>query len=709
MIAASAARDWHAANRRRLAAALAEVREALELAAAPVAGEAAAAPAEAMETAAVPREPLEAAAASPDAPETAGAGGPGEPLSSLAALAALFDLSRFEQRVLLLCAGMELDASFAALCAAAPANAGRPYPTFGLALAAFPEACWEALSPDATLRRWRLIEVGPGDGLAASPLRVDERVLHYLLGVAAVDERLRGLLAPIEAADRLAPSQLAVAERIAALWRRAERAADCPVVQLCGGDAAGRRAIAAMAAARLGLGLWALDAADLPAPAAERETLALLWERESILGQRALLIESDEVEGTERARGLPAFVARVQGALLVSGRAALPPASRPLAYMEVDRPEPAEQAALWRQVLGAAGESLNGHVERVAAQFRLSPQAVRAAGAEVLDRLAGAEVLNRLAEAGLAAAAGPLPEAACGERRLDDLAAAVGPLLWEACRAQARPRLDGLAQRVEALATWEDLVLPAPQLATLRGIAAHVRQRARVYESWGFARKSARGLGLSALFSGASGTGKTMAAEVLAGELRLDLYRIDLAALVSKYIGETEKNLRRVFDAAEAGGAILLFDEADALFGKRSEVKDSHDRYANIEVSYLLQQVEAYRGLAILTSNLKNAVDAAFLRRLRFVVHFPFPDAAQRAEIWRRVFPPETPTEGLDPDRLARLDLSGGSIRNLAMGAAFLASDAGEPVRMAHLLRAARGEYAKLEKPLSAAEVGGWE
>jgi len=218
----------------------------------------------------------------------------------------------------------------------------------------------------------------------------------------------------------------------------------------------------------------------------------------------------------------------------------------------------------------------------------------------------------------------------------------------------------------------------------------------------------ARGLGISALFAGPSGTGKTMAGEVLARELRLDLYRIDLSAVVSKYIGETEKNLRRVFDAAEEGGAVLLFDEADALFGKRSEVKDSHDRYANIEVSYLLQRMEAYRGLAVLTSNARDALDNAFLRRIRFVVHFPFPDAGQRAEIWRRVFPAATPTDGLDWARLARLNVAGGNIRNIALSAAFLAADAGEPVRMPHLLRAARAEYAKLEKTLSDAETAGW-
>jgi SpoVK/Ycf46/Vps4 family AAA+-type ATPase len=190
--------------------------------------------------------------------------------------------------------------------------------------------------------------------------------------------------------------------------------------------------------------------------------------------------------------------------------------------------------------------------------------------------------------------------------------------------------------------------------------------------------------------------------------LQLDLYRIDLSQLVSKYIGETEKNVRRVFDAAEGGGAILLFDEADALFGRRSDVKDSHDRYANIEVSYLLQRMEAYRGLAILTSNMKHALDPAFLRRIRFIVHFPFPDGAQRAEIWRQMFPPAMPVSGLHFDKLARLAIPGGHIRNIAVNAAFLAADAREAVQMKHLLHATRTEYAKLEKPLSEAEVGGW-
>ena len=280
--------------------------------------------------------------------------------------------------------------------------------------------------------------------------------------------------------------------------------------------------------------------------------------------------------------------------------------------------------------------------------------------------------------------------------------------LWNACRSQARPRLDNLAQRIVPAATWDDLVLPELQKTMLRQLAAQVRHRMTVYERWGFAQKGRRGLGVSALFTGTSGTGKTMAAEVLAAELRLDLYRVDLSAVISKYIGETEKNLKQVFDAAEEGGVLLLFDEADALFGKRSEVRDSHDRYANIEVGYLLQRIEAYQGLAILTTNLKSALDTAFQRRLRFTVAFPFPDAALREAIWRRVFPEATPQDNLDHKKLARLNVTGGNIRNVALNAAFLAAEAGTPVQMGHLVEAARLEVVKIERPLSDAEIRGW-
>jgi SpoVK/Ycf46/Vps4 family AAA+-type ATPase len=368
----------------------------------------------------------------------------------------------------------------------------------------------------------------------------------------------------------------------------------------------------------------------------------------------------------------------MQSMIFVAARDPIRSPRRRFIRLDVRGPSPAEQRGLWRGVLGPSAGDLNGKLGEITAQFSLGPQGIHAAGAEALDALS--------------------------RRPGEEL----GSALWEACRSQARSRLDDLAQRIEPAAAWEDLILPSHQKNVLREILANVRQRARVYDAWGFAGKGSRGLGISALFAGASGTGKTMAAEVLAGELRLDLYRIDLSQVVSKYIGETEKNLRRVFDAAEEGGAVLLFDEADALFGKRSEVKDSHDRYANIEVSYLLQRMESYRGLAILTTNMKSELDPAFLRRLRFVVRFPFPDAAGRAGIWERIFPADTPTEGLDVHKLARLNVAGGNIRNIALQAAFLAADEGGPVRMNHLLRAAYTECAKLERPLTEAEIGGW-
>jgi SpoVK/Ycf46/Vps4 family AAA+-type ATPase len=251
-------------------------------------------------------------------------------------------------------------------------------------------------------------------------------------------------------------------------------------------------------------------------------------------------------------------------------------------------------------------------------------------------------------------------------------------------------------------------VLPVPQLKMLRAIVAQQRYQTVVYHRWGFARPGERGLGVSALFVGQSGTGKTLAAEILAKELKLDLYRIDLSQVVSKYIGETEKNLRRVFDAAQKGGAVLLFDEADALFGKRSEIKDSHDRYANMEVSYLLQRMETYQGVSLLTSNMRSAIDSAFVRRLRFIVQFPFPDAQHRIELWKRAFPKHVPTAGLDYEKLGRLNVAGGHIRNIALSAAFLAAEASEPVRMQHLYAAACAEYDKLERPLTTIETGGW-
>ena len=612
---------------------------------------------------------LEAHLAREPAAATAAEGWTHEVPPALDRLCEAFALSPFERDVLLLAAGVEMDADFAALCQEA---AGRPAPTFALALAALPGAHWSALAPGAALRYWRLVEVGAGETLASAPLRIDERVLHFLAGTGGLDERLHALAEPLDDVAELPPSQRRAAARLAELWTRPAPVPPLPV--LCGEPRAGTRAVAAAACAALGMRPHAVRAADVPAAPAEREALARLWDREAVLGGSALLVEVDDGDAAESVRAAAVFAARLRGPVALAAREPPRTGARPAARVDVERPTPDEQRVLWLGTLGAEGAALDGSLDAVVSQFRFGAGEIRAAGVEALGHEEGE----------------------------------LGARLWEACRSHARPRLDELAQRLEGGARWDDLVLPEAQTRTLRQVVMHVRHRARVYERWGFGHRGARGLGISALFAGPSGTGKTLAAEVVAGELGLDLYRIDLSQVVSKYIGETEKNLRRVFDAAEEGGAVLLFDEADALFGKRSEVKDAHDRYANIEVSYLLQRMESYRGLAVLTTNLKDSLDTAFLRRLRFIVHFPFPDLAQRAEIWRRAFPAGTPTEGLDPARLARLSVAGGNIRNIALGAAFLAADEDAPVRMDHLLAAARAEMTKLEKPLSPGEVAGW-
>jgi hypothetical protein len=593
-------------------------------------------------------------------PAPSAVGEPGD--TAIGALATIFGLSAFERDVLLLCAGVELDSSLADLCATLHGDPGRRFATFGLALAALEGAHWSALAPAALLRRWQLVELVDPGSITAGALRIDERILHHLAGVEYLDVRLEGIV-ETGAVVPLAPSQAAVAARVADLLDVGDRAA------LCGADAPARRAVAAAAARQLGFGVLVVRADALPP---DGEPLARLCAREAALTGAVLVVECRDGDGDPvRAAALERFVDRLDAAALTSAREPFPGLDRPGPRIDVARPTHDEQRALWIGALGPAAAGLDGGVDALVSHFDLE--------AGVIARAAAAAATAREGD--------------------------VLPAIWQECRVQARPRLDDLAARIEPAASWDDLVLPEAQLATLRQIAAQVRARTTVHNRWGFAARSSRGLGTAALFSGAAGTGKTMAAEVLAGELDLDLYRIDLSAVVSKYIGETEKNLRRVFDSAEGSGAILLFDEADALFGKRTEVRDSHDRYANIEVSYLLQRMEAYRGLAILTTNLEGALDQAFMRRLRFVVRFPFPDAAQRREIWQRTFPAATPVGTVDVDALARLDVAGGNIRNIGINAAFLAADSGQRVEMEHVLAAARSEYAKLERPLSELEL----
>ncbi|MEU6005077.1 ATP-binding protein [Streptomyces sp. NPDC047453] len=596
----------------------------------------------------------------------------------LDALVALFGLTPFERDLVLLTAADELEPTTAARCAAAAGAPQRAYPTFSLALAALDEPHWSALTPVAPLRRWRIVELEDETRLTVSRLRLDERILHFLLGSPYLDARLHGRLRRTTAPDTLPPSYDLAAGRLAEGWTEEGRSLDAPLlVEVTGGDLRSRAEVAATAAARCGLGLYAMRAEDVPADPVERDRLARLWQREAILLPAALMVEAGDLDRDQRA-ATEAFLSGAAVPVVVSSedplRTGRPHGTRvPVPPLGDD-----EQIALWADAFGEVADLDDGELRSLVAQFQLPPHVVRSAAAAV------------------------------GRRLPHEDEADAAELAWRAGLDEARIGMDELGRRIEPRAGWDDLVLHERQTAVLREIVAHVRQRPTVHQEWGFAATLRRGLGVTALFAGGSGTGKTLAAEVMAGELGLDLFVVDLSQVVSKYIGETEKNLRRVFDAAERGGALLLFDEADALFGKRSEVKDSHDRYANLEVSYLLMRMEAYRGLAILTTNMKQALDTAFLRRIRFVVDFPFPAEHERAEIWRRVLPPQAPVKDIDPDLLARLTVAGGSIRNIALSGAFLAAEEGDRLQMRHMLAAARTEYLKLERSLTPAEVRGW-
>jgi hypothetical protein len=610
-----------------------------------------------------------------------------EPAPALQMLADRFGLSRFEREVLLLCAAIELDTGIATLCNLAQGSTNRPFPTYALALALFDEPAWEALSPERPLRYWRLVEINqPGaQPLTTSALRADERIVNYLKGLNYIDDRLTPFLVPLNplgSGRPLPESQQKATTTIIRKLQVRRDASQLPIIQLPGSDSASKQLIAWQAVATLGLHLYRLPAEWLPTNATELDTLARFINRESALLPVAFYVDSGEIDkptgdtsDANRSSLLQRFITRINCLVFLDTRDVRTFSTALTITVDVGKPTRAEQQSAWTEELGdLAADS----PAQLAGQFNL--------GLGEIDRIA-TSAISSLAET-------PNED----ERTLHER-------LWDKCLASTRPRLDELAQRLDAKATWHDLVVPAQELGLLRQIAAQVSQRAKVYEEWGFGKKMNRGLGISALFAGDSGTGKTMAAEVIANDLRLNLYRIDLSAVVSKYIGETEKNLRRLFDAAEDGGAILFFDEADALFGKRSEVKDSHDRYANIEINYLLQRLEAYRGLAILATNMKNALDAAFTRRLRFIVNFPFPGLPERREIWRDVFPPETLTSGLDLERLARLNLTGGNIHNVALNAAFLAAKANQPVTMPLIFDAARAEFGKLERLVSEADL----
>jgi hypothetical protein len=506
---------------------------------------------------------------------------------------------------------------------------------------------------DAPLRRDGALRLPDGDAavpLAERAVKVGERLASFLLGARldGGDANARLRRASSRSGD---PGRASTVGRLAALL-----AADPPLpVIVAGPDAA------ALVAAARGRALLLADVRDL----GDHELMAEA-SLACALEDRCLCFDGlEQIEPADRARLLRVLEQRPGGVVMItpSRAAALALGDRTTIVLDAPMPSLQERVGAWRQISGC------DEVRDVAAKFRLSIGQIHEA----------AEV------AVLAAAARGAAQPTA--RDLD-----------EGARQASSSRLGELAVRLDPVHRWDDLVLPARQLSLLRSISSYLRHRDLVLQEWGYERTVARTQGLKAMFAGESGTGKTMAAQVLANELGLELYRVDLATVVSKYIGETEKNLDRIFAAAEGSNAILFFDEADALFGKRSGVSDAHDRYANIEVAYLLQKMEGYVGAVILATNFRSNIDDAFLRRLDFVIDFPFPEAGDRRRIWELLLPEQAPVAGdVDLDFLAtRFKLSGGGIRNCSLAAAFIAAEESGIIGMAHLVRAVALEYGKL-------------
>jgi hypothetical protein len=613
-------------------------------------------------------------------------------------LAEFFNLSDFDLNILLVCLAPALDLRYERLYGYLQDDVTRKRPSVNLALDLLcppgPERLLQLAHFDsqATLFRYRLLEKTPGPGGDKSPLlsqvlSVDESVVSWLLGRYQPHPELLPF-SNLQPAQRSAFAEL-LTEQLQSVQDLS--GAEPPILVLYGRDQAGQDAAAHHIASETGQDLLvvSLDRLEGIEPnsrmdaASVEQTLRLALRDARMVGAVPYLRGWDIClqDGVPPA-GLLAELCAFPGMVILSSssawRAAGIDRQRPISWLEFGIPIYAERRQIWKHYLGQSGVGEDeADLTALAGQFQLTIGQIRDAVTAARDwALQAGEPVNN---AGLFAAA----------------------------RLYSNPRLSSLARKLQPRYGWDDIVLPNDQRNLLFEIVNTVRQRPRVLDEWGVGRKLASSRGVTVLFAGPPGTGKTMGAEVIAGELGLDLYKIDLSTVVSKYIGETEKNLERIFNEAESSNAILFFDEADSLFGKRSEVRDSHDRYANIEISYLLQRMEAYDGVTILATNLRANLDEAFTRRLQFAVDFPFPEEADRLRIWRTLFPAEVPcSPDVDLSVLARrFKIAGGNIRNIIVNAAFLAASDGGLVSMSHLLHGTRRELQKMGRLVSEGDM----
>ncbi|HYO91402.1 MAG TPA: AAA family ATPase [Pyrinomonadaceae bacterium] len=615
----------------------------------------------------------------------------------LVRLSRLFALTPFETKTLLLCIAPELDYKYATLYAYVQNDVTKKYPTVNLALNLFCRTREErllrrqAFTPDGALLRHQLLRLFDEaqerePTLLSRFMKADERATDFLLEHDRIDNRLHAFT---ECGGRFAGrlcEQALPAELKTKLSRAAQASIDKDAVFLFHGPyGVGKRAAAEAICAEQETPLLV---ADLRQAVAAEQSFALtlsLLRREAVLRRAALyfnhleVLLTDEALMKDRLLILARELGRPDCLIFLGSEVPWHPIGlwQETCFLSFKFPLPEFplRLKLWKQALAGCGFKLapDVDVETVAGKFILS-------GGQIQDAVREVTHLLKLR--------------ATKRRRIsiDDL--------HRAARDQSNQSLSRLAQKIEHVYEWKDIVLPPRAVRQLREVCVSVKYRHVVHSQWGFDGKLSLGKGLNVLFSGPSGTGKTMAAQILAHELSLDLYKIDLPSVISKYIGETEQNLSRIFREAESSNAIIFFDEADAIFGKRSEVKDAHDRYANIEVAYLLQKMEEYEGIVILATNLSKNMDDAFARRMRHAVEFPFPDAAYREHIWRNIFPAEAPLAAdVDLGFLSsQFELSGGNIRNVALAAAFLAAEEGCEIRMVHLILSTAREMQKIGK-----------
>ncbi|MDY6912644.1 MAG: ATP-binding protein, partial [Chloroflexota bacterium] len=554
----------------------------------------------------------------------------------------------------------------------------------------------DAFLPQAPLLMHQLLQVENDSAarptsLLARNLRIEDRIANYLLGSDQIDPRLgrfMRLVYPTIGLEEMVlteklNNQLSQIEFI--LGNKQDN-----VIALQGVPGVGKKTTVEALCHSCNMPLLIVDVAGLLSGDLSPEVGAALAFREAKLQDAALCWDRfDLLLSNERA--ISSCLASViegindfSNTVFTTGEAAWQPggALRNKSYIqiEIDPPAYAARRRLWEAHLNGFGPgALEKDLEEIADKFQLTPGQIRNAAATARN------------------------SAMCqGENKVSSSD------LYAACRVMSNQRLNLLARKIQPKYEWDDIILPRDQKTQLREITNYVRYRHIVFADWNFEQKISLGKGLNVLFAGPSGTGKTMSSEIIANELGLDLYKIDLSTVISKYIGETEKNLDRIFTEAQNSNSILFFDEADAVFGKRSEVRDSHDRYANIEVAYLLQKMEEYDGIVILATNLRKNLDEAFARRMHFSVEFPLPEEPDRLRIWQRVFPAEAPvSKDLDLRFMAhRFKVTGGNIKNIALGSAFLAAEDGDTIEIKHVIRATKREYQKIGRLCTEADFG---